>query len=120
MSRNIINTGPQGKEISPGIFEKFLHPGGWLRDKVVLRSQPGPGGSDAVHVTVNGYTMGIPRDVEVDLPRPFVDALRNAVMDEIVEDPVTKEETVKHVPRFYFEVRQEGVNMRDIMEAREA
>lgn len=105
------DTRQEGAELSPGVFEKFVHPTGWIRDRIVIRTQDGPGGNHPVYVQVNGYTIGIPRETPQDVPRPFVEALRNAVVTVIERDPDTGVETYRNVPRYNMEVKAEGVNL---------
>lgn len=47
--------------------------------KIFISEQEGPGGSDPVFVAVNGRSILIPRNKEVVVRAPFVEALEHAV-----------------------------------------
>lgn len=47
--------------------------------RVLIHRDPSPGHRNTpVHVSVNGRIIGVPRGLEVDIPIPFVEALKNA------------------------------------------
>lgn len=111
------------KESELGIFEQFLHPEqeyGWLRDRIKIFQQEGPGGGEPVPVQVNGFRCDIPREVECDVARPFVEVLRNSVETrmEYRELENGKRETVsRDVPRWHWAMIKEAVN-RDELKSR--
>jgi len=114
-------TMPADKDI--GIYPQFIHPDkpfpGWLRDRIVVFKQDGPSGGKPVYVQVNGFNIGIPREIEVDIPRPFVDALRNAVEEKWERDEVTGVEGPRKIRRYNWELKQEAVNFDELKRALE-
>jgi hypothetical protein len=103
----------QGKEISPGVFEKFTHPKKWLRDKIKVFQQEGTGGSEPVYLSVNGYSILIPREVECDVARPFVNDLRDAVTT-VTEQDKDGNPTTREVPRYNWVMIKEAVNLEEL------
>lgn len=52
--------------------------------RVKIHRDPSPNHKNSsVHVGVNGYIMGVPRGVEVDIPTPHIEALANAVQIDV-------------------------------------
>ena len=48
--------------------------------RIVLHRDPTPGHANKpIHLSMNGQLFGVPRGIPVDLPRPFVEILANAV-----------------------------------------
>jgi hypothetical protein len=95
-----------------GIFEKFTHPDqeyGWIRDRVKVFQQEGPGGSEPISVSVNGFRIDIPREVECDIARPFVENMRHAV--ETRFEKINGEDVKRDVPRFHWVMIKEGINL---------
>lgn len=103
----------QGKEISPGIFERFAHPKLWLRDRIKIFQAEGPGGSEPVYLSVNGYSIQVPREIECDVARPFVDNLRNAQMTVTEQDKDGNEKS-RTVPRYNWQLIKEAVNLGEL------
>jgi hypothetical protein len=103
----------QGKELSPGIFEKFAHPKNWLRDRIKIFQQEGPGGSEPVYLSVNGFSILIPREIECDVARPFVNNLRDAVVTVTEQDDKGMPKT-RNVPRYNWQMIQEAVNLKEL------
>lgn len=101
----------QGEEISPGVFEKFAHPKNWIRDRIKIFQQEGPGGSDPVYVSVNGYSILIPRETECDVARPFVEVLRNSVQSAEEQDK-DGNPVMRDIRRFNWTLLKEGVNLK--------
>lgn len=74
---------------------------------LLVNSEDGPGGQEAVEVSVNGYLFRIPRDKWVVVPYPVVEVLNNAVntrlerkgTDEIGR-PILEE---RHARRYSFQ-----------------
>ena len=108
------------KEHELGIYPEFHHPEqdyGWLRDRIIIFQQEGPGGSEPVSLQVNGLRVDVPREVECDVARPYVDLLRNTVETrfEYRENEQGKVETVaRNVPRYHWNLLAEGVNRLDL------
>lgn len=93
---------------------KFVHGKGWLRDKIIIHRQEGPGGIAPVFVQVNNFAVFIPREVECDLPKPIVQALRNAVRTDTFRDEKLVEFT-QDVLRYNFTILEKNVNWDTIM-----
>ena len=52
--------------------------------RVIIHRDPSPNHKNSsVHVGVNGYLVGVPRGVEVDIPTPFIEALANATQIDV-------------------------------------
>lgn len=48
--------------------------------RIVLHRDPTPGHANKpIHLSMNGQLFGVPRGIPVDIPRPFVEILANAV-----------------------------------------
>lgn len=123
------NDGPELLEMPPddriGIYEKFTHPDqeyGWLRDRIMVQEQEGPGGGEPIPVSVNGFRCDIPRGVECDIARPFTDALRSAIegKSEYREINGKQEPVIRNVPRFHWSVVKAGVNFSELKEKAKA
>lgn len=54
------------------------------REIVTIHSSPDDNGSDAVFVSLNGYSYQIPRDKPCEVPTEVVDILRNSVVSSYV------------------------------------
>lgn len=121
LMKNNDGDGPELMVMPPddeiGIYETFTHPDsqgyGWIRDRIVIHAQEGPGGAEPVTVSVNGFRVDIPRDIECDIARPFTENLRNTVETRFEYKEIDgKQVTVpRNVPRFHWELRKEGVNL---------
>lgn len=73
--------------------------------RIYVETQDIPGGDKPVAVSVNGRAMLIPRGKEVDVPRPYVHVLQNAVRD--IYDPLEGggiSTTPRKVPSYPFRV----------------
>lgn len=103
----------QGKELSTGIFEKFSHPKHWLRDRIKVFQSEGPGGAEPVYISVNGYSILIPREIECDVARPFVNALRDAVTT-VFEQNDKGEPKTRNVPRYNWQMIKEAINLKEL------
>lgn len=54
--------------------------------RVIIHRDPNPQAKNSpVHLGVNGYIIAVPRGIEVDIPHPFVEALKNAKTTEVVQ-----------------------------------
>lgn len=56
------------------------------RVKINIAKQDKPGGGDPVFVGVQGVGYTIPRGINVDVPAPVVEVLKNAKQDRIFQD----------------------------------
>jgi len=95
-----------------GIYPKFTHPDqeyGWIRDRIRVYQQEGPGGAEPISVSVNGFRIDIPREVECDVARPFVNVLRHTV--ETRFEYVNGESVAREVPRFHWVMVKERINL---------
>lgn len=115
---DMLRSGDNGMITMPpdnqiGVFEKFTHSDGWIRDRVVIQQQDGPGGKEPVDVNLNGFRIRIPRNVECDIARPFVDVLRHAVETRF-ERGDNGEEVQREVPRYNWQIIKEGVNLQEL------
>ncbi len=63
-----------------------------------------PGGKEPVPVGVNGKTVVIQRNVDVDVPARYFFALENAIREEVTQDPKTGEIDVTEVTNYPFNV----------------
>lgn len=116
-------SGPELLEMPPdnelGLYEKFTHTDqeyGWLRDRVIIQQQEGPGGKEPVSVSVNGFRCDIPRGIECDIARPYTEVLKNAIEThyEYEEDERGKSQIKqRNVPRFNWSIIQLAVNRDD-------
>jgi len=109
---------PSDSEI--GIYPEFHHTDeqyGWLRDRVRIFQQEGPGGGEPVTLQVNGFRVDVPRETDCDIARPFTEVLRNSVETrmEYRELENGKLETVQRdVPRWHWIIVKEGVNKEEL------
>lgn len=54
--------------------------------RIIIHRDPRPDNKNSpVHLGVNGYIISVPRGVEVDVPIPFINALKNAKTVEVVQ-----------------------------------
>jgi hypothetical protein len=60
-------------------------------------------------VSVNGFRIDIPREVECDIARPFVEDLRHTV--ETRFEKINGEDVQREVPRFHWVMIKESVNL---------
>lgn len=61
--------------------------------RVIVHRNPDPNAKNSpVHIGVNGYIVSVPRGIEVDIPIPFVEALKNAVTIEMRQQGETSRE----------------------------
>ena len=102
------------KKVEKRDATEFVHSMGWLRDRIIIHNQEGPGGRGAVFVQLNGFPVHIPREKEVDVAKPLVQNLREAIMT-ITERDEKNEIFTRDAKRFNFEVVQENVNWDEIM-----
>jgi hypothetical protein len=95
-----------------GIFAQFTHPDqeyGWIRDRIKIFQQEGPGGAEPISLNVNGFRIDVPREVECDVARPFVENLRHTV--ETRFEKVNGEDVKRDVPRFHWVMVKENINL---------
>jgi hypothetical protein len=76
---------------------------GETRYRVTIHEQDGPGGGDDVYVAVNSRGNQYKRGVEVEMPRPYLEALKAARIDRVMPD-----ESHREVPRYAFTVHGEA------------
>lgn len=93
---------------------KFVHAKGWLRDKIIIHRQEGPGGIAPVFVELNNFACHIPREVECDVTKPIVQNLREAIATQTFRDE-KNEEFHKDIQRYNFIVVEENINWEEIM-----
>ena len=96
-----------------GVYPTFTHSEGWIRDRIKIFQQEGPGGAEPVTLSINGFRIDIPREVECDIARPFVENLRHAV-ETRMERNDRGEDITRDVPRFHWVVIKEGVNLPEL------
>ena len=77
----------------------------WHRILIPFGGDTDQGARRTVPVSVNGHTITIPRNQEIDVPAAHVEALRNAVKVKI--DPVTGEHF--STPRFGFSIIERDI-----------
>jgi hypothetical protein len=110
---------PQFKSSKPKVvdvaeLDKFIHAKGWLRDRIIIHRQEGPGGIHAVFVQLNNFPVMIPREVECEVPKPIVQTLREAVATMSFRDE-KGELFTRDITRYNMTVLQENVNWDDVM-----
>ena len=116
----LVEEGPQLIPMPPdseiGIYEQFTHPdqsAGWIRDRIKIFQQEGAGGGEPVSISVNGFKIEVPREVECDVARPFIENLRHAVETRMEQND--KGETVfRDVPRYHWQMIKENANFAEV------
>jgi hypothetical protein len=99
-----------------GVYEQFTHPDqdyGWIRDRIKIFEQEGAGGGEPVSLSINGFKIEIPRGIECDVARPFIENLRHAV-ETRQEQNDRGETTFREVPRYHWSMIQEAVNLQAV------
>lgn len=88
-----------------------LMPGGSYqagkKAKIVIDRQDGPGGDRPVFVSVNGFSILIPRGEPVAVGLPYVEALANATQTLFDQNMETGEVSARDVPAYPFRVLQD-------------
>lgn len=105
---------PQFSKSKPSSTRTFIHAKGWLRDKIIIHRQEGPGGIHPVFVSLNGFSCQIPREVECEVTKPIVQVLREAIPTLTFTDE-KGEKYERDVQRYNMSVLEENVNWEDIM-----
>ena len=77
----------------------------WHRIMIPFGGEQDQGARRPVAVTVNGETLTIPRNQEVDVPVAWIEALRNAI--KVTIDPVSGEQY--STPRYGFTIIQRDI-----------
>jgi hypothetical protein len=104
----------QKKAVDVRKIDNFIHGKGWLKDRIIIHRQEGPGGLGAVFVQLNNYPVLIPREVECDVPKQIVQTLREAIATVTMRDE-KNEEFTRDIQKYNFTVLQENVNWDDVM-----
>jgi len=73
------------------------------RKKILMHASDSDGGSDAVPVSINGYTYQIPRGVICDVPVEVIEVLQNAVQTLYIGG-AGGNNVERKVPRFAYNV----------------
>ena len=73
------------------------------RKKILLHASDSDGGSDAIPVSINGYTYQIPRGVICNVPVEVVEVLQNAVQTLYIGG-ANGSNVERKVPRFAFNI----------------
>jgi hypothetical protein len=110
---------PQFKQTKPRVpdedeIKRFVHSKGWLRDRIIIHRQEGPGGITPAFVQLNNFPVLIPREVKCDVAKPIVQTLREAVATMSFRDEKGDLYT-RDVSKYNVEVLQENVNWDEIM-----
>jgi hypothetical protein len=72
--------------------------------RLIIQSQPGPGGDEPVFVSVNGSAMYIPRGKEAEIPYRYYEALNNARSVTHENDDREGLKNAREVPVYPFSV----------------
>jgi hypothetical protein len=120
VGRLVEEEGPVLYDMPPdsqiGIYETFTHPDqdfGWIRDRIKIFEQEGAGGGEPVSLSINGFKIEVPRGIECDVARPFIENLNHAI--ETRQEQNEKGEVVfRDVPRYHWSFIKEGVNFAEI------
>jgi hypothetical protein len=92
----------------------FVHSRGWLRDRIIIHRQDGPGGIHPVFVELNNFPVLIPREVECEVAKPLVQTLREAIATNTYRDEKGELYT-RDIQKYNFTVLEENVNWDEIM-----
>lgn len=98
-----IQAKQESDELMSAVFDLNVGPApGYSR--VVIYRDPSPNHSNGpIHVVVNGRILGIPRGMEIDIPTPHVEVLKNAVsVSTESEDPNNKNAVFKEQSRMSY------------------
>ena len=93
---------------------RFIHAKGWLRDKIVIHRQEGPGGIGPVFVQLNNFSCQIPRETECEVTKPIIQTLREAVATQTFRDEKNVEYH-KDITKYNFEIKEANVNWDKVM-----
>jgi hypothetical protein len=63
----------------------------------------------SISLNVNGFRIDVPREVECDIARPYVENLRHAV--ETRFEKINGEDVKRDVPRFHWVMVKENINL---------
>jgi hypothetical protein len=93
--------------------ERFEHPEGHIRDRIILNQSPEFTGKSHV-VGLNGFLFDIPFGVEVDIPRPVRQMLDTRIRTETIRVDVGNgqmETRTRDIPRLTYRLVKEGINL---------
>lgn len=97
------------------VDDKKAHPENYFesskghpKDRVIINESPSIP-KEGVFMSLNGYAFLAKPGVEIDLPRPILRMLDTRIETMTIQDPETKKEYHKDVPRITYRIVREDV-----------